>query len=165
MILIFTHSDVFNFHLVSINTHKSKLSSLLTHPRIFFISQKPLLTLWLKGRHAMLVVTLFFSVTSGVTYGTLCQASGHLVIYHECYEFERASFTLKFFFLPCTPSCFFKAFLRPAVQPEAHQGFMFIFGTKPRPTAIIAAHKRFIFGRFYLRATAGQSERISFTKY
>ena len=98
MILIFTHSDVFNFHLVSINTHKSKLSSLLTHPRIFFISQKPVLTLWLKGRHAMLVVTLFFSVTSGVTYGTLCQASGHLVIYHECYEFERASFTLKFFF-------------------------------------------------------------------
>ena len=98
MILIFTHSDVFNFYLVSINTHKSKLSSLLTHPRIFFISQKPLLTLWLKGRHAMLVVTLFFSVTSGVTYGTLCQASGHLVIYHECYEFERASFTLNFFF-------------------------------------------------------------------
>ena len=42
-----------------------------------------------------------------VTYRTTCHTSGHLVIYRECYGFERAFFTLRFF-LPCTPSCYFQ---------------------------------------------------------
>ena len=60
-------------------------------------------TPWLTERHAMLL--------------TECHASGHLVIYQECYGFERAFFTLSRFlpsaFLPFyllftyTPSCWF----------------------------------------------------------
>ena len=42
-----------------------------------------------------------------VTYRTTCHTSGHLVIYRECYGFERAFFTLRCF-LPCTPSCYFQ---------------------------------------------------------
>ena len=42
-----------------------------------------------------------------VIYRTTCHTSGHLVIYGECYGFERAFFTLKCF-LPCTPSCYFQ---------------------------------------------------------
>ena len=73
------------------------------------------------GHHAVPVVTLFFSLThvtcmalhytavirhsTSVTYGTLCHASGHLVIYRECYGFERAFFTLRSF-LPCTLPAF-----------------------------------------------------------
>ena len=44
-----------------------------------------------------------------VTYRTLCHASSHLVIYHDCYGFERALFTRKYF-LPYNPSCWFQGF-------------------------------------------------------
>ena len=98
----------------------------------------------LTGHHAAPVVTLFFSLThvtcmalhhtmvirysTSITYGTLCHANGHLVIYRECYGFERAFFTLRRF-LPCIPSCFFKAFLGQTVQPQSYQGFMLVFKT------------------------------------
>ena len=57
---------------------------------------------WLTERHAMLLVTVFYY--HHVIYRTPCHASGHLLIYHECYGFESAFFTLKCF-LPYTPSC------------------------------------------------------------
>ena len=44
-----------------------------------------------------------------ITYRTPCHASGHLVIYRECYGFERMIFTLRRF-LPYTPSCRFQGF-------------------------------------------------------
>ena len=116
--------------------HKSKLLSLLTHPYISYQIKTPFRrnSVLLTGHHTAPVVTLFFSLThvtcmalhhtlvircsTSVTYRTLCHASGDLVIYHECYGFERAFFTLKRL-LPCTPSCFFKASLGPAVQPQS----------------------------------------------
>ena len=45
---------------------------------------------WLTGRHAILFVTRYFPA----------------IIYHECYGFERALFTVRGF-LTCTPSCWF----------------------------------------------------------
>ena len=78
----------------------------------------------LTRHHATPVVTLFFSRThvtyvtshytviirysTSVTYGKSCRASGHLVIYRECYGFQRTFFTLRRFFTlhSFTPSCF-----------------------------------------------------------
>ena len=37
---------------------------------------------------------------------TPCHASGHLVICHECYGFERAFFTLRYFLPYTASSCF-----------------------------------------------------------
>ena len=54
----------------------------------------------------MPLVILFFYYHH-VTYRRPCHASGHLVIYCECYGFERAFFTLKRFLL-YTPSCWFQ---------------------------------------------------------
>ena len=117
-------------------TDESKLLSLLTHPYISYQIKTPFRrsSVLLTGHHAAPVVTLFFRVihvtcmalhhtvvirhSTSVTYGTLCHSSGHLVIYRECYGFQRAFFTLRHF-LPCTSSCFFKAFLGPAVQPQS----------------------------------------------
>ena len=72
------------------------------------------------------MVTLFFNPThvthvtthhtvairysASATCEALCHASGHLVIYRECYGYDRAFFTLRRFLL-CTPSYFLKAFL------------------------------------------------------
>ena len=69
-----------------------------------------------------LVVTLFFSLThvtcmalhhtvvirinNSVTYRTLCNASGHLVIYRECYGFGRAFFSLSVVFYVALLSVF-----------------------------------------------------------
>ena len=94
------------------------------------------------GHYAPSVFTLFFSLThvtcmtllhtvvikhiTSVTGGTLCHASGHLAIYHQCYEFKKLLFTLGRF-LPCTPSCVFKVSLKPIVQPQSQQGFILIF--------------------------------------
>ena len=96
--------------------HKSKQLALLTHPCIFLLhknsfSEKLCV---LTRNHAAPVVTLFSSLThvicmalhhtvvirysTSVSYRTLCNASGHLVIYRECYGFERSFFTLKHFF-------------------------------------------------------------------
>ena len=55
----------------------------------------------------MPLVTFFWCHLS--TYRTPCHASGHLVIYQECYGFERMIFTLRRF-LPYTPSCCFQGF-------------------------------------------------------
>ena len=65
-------------------------------------------TPWLMGHHATPLVTLVFYYYH-VTYRTLCHASGHLVIYRECYGFERVFFTLRCF-LPYTPFCWFWGF-------------------------------------------------------
>ena len=62
--------------------------------------------------------TVVIRCSTSVSYGTLCHASGHLVIYHECYGFQREFFTSRCF-LPCTPFCFFKASLGPSVQPQS----------------------------------------------
>ena len=58
-------------------------------------------TRWLTGHHAMPLVTLFFGITMSL--GNL------LVIYRNCYGFERGFFTLRHFLL-CTPSCCFQGF-------------------------------------------------------
>ena len=132
------------------NELKSKLLSLLTHPCIFDQMKSPFWrnSLLLTRYHALLLVALSFILThvtcmalhhtvvircnTSATYRTLYHASGHLVICCECYGFERAIFTLRRF-LPCTPSCFFKDFLGPTVQPQSQQGFMVIFETQPQP--------------------------------
>ena len=64
-------------------------------------------TLCLTRRHAVPLVTFFWC--HHVMYRTTCHASGHLVIYRECYGFERAFFTRRCF-LPYTPSCWFQSF-------------------------------------------------------
>ena len=43
--------------------------------------------------------TVVVRYSTSVTYRTLCHASGHLVIYRECYGFERAFFTPRRFLL------------------------------------------------------------------
>ena len=74
------------------------------------------------GYHAGLVVTFFFSLThltcmalhhtvvirlnTSVTYQTLCDTSGHLVIYRECYGFERAFFLFSVVFYVALLSVF-----------------------------------------------------------
>ena len=67
-----------------------------------------------------------------VTYRAPCHASGHLVIYRECYRLQRAFFTLRRFFN-------FHFFLlvsrlpwELAVQPQSYQVFMLMFKTQPR---------------------------------
>ena len=62
--------------------------------------------------------TVLIRCSTSVSYGTLCHASGHLVIYHECYGSQRALFSSRCF-LPCAPFCFFKASLGPPVQPQS----------------------------------------------
>ena len=47
----------------------------------------------------------FHPTLTSVTYGTSYHASGHPLIYRECYGFERTFFTLRCF-LFCTSSCF-----------------------------------------------------------
>ena len=97
--------------------------SLLTHPHIFYQTKTPFQrnSVLVTRHHAAPVVTLFFSLThvtyvtlhhtvvirynTSVTYRASCHVSGYLVIYSECYRFERAFFTLKCF-LPYTPSFF-----------------------------------------------------------
>ena len=92
-------------------------SYLWYHIRAFFYQLKTPFqrnSVLLTGHHATPVVTLFFglahvtcmalhhtvviSYSTSVTYRTLCHASGHLLIYCECYRFERAFFTLRRFF-------------------------------------------------------------------
>ena len=113
----------------------------------------------------MPLVTLFFNVTS-VTYVALCHASGHLLIYRECYGFERA-FLLSGVFLPCTPSCFLKGFPGDDNSTSKSAGFhddlqnivlarLFVWKT--------VIHKRFICGRFYLTTRAGQVRNIKFSR-
>ena len=66
-------------------------------------------------------------------YRTPYQASDHLVIYRECYGFERAFFLISgVFYLALLPAVS-EASLGPAVQPQSQQGFMLIFETQPRP--------------------------------
>ena len=92
----------------------------------------------------------------------LCYDSCHLVIYCECCGFERAVFTLRHFFF-CTTSCFFQGF------PGASSSTSELAGLHSDPwniapaelfVWITAIHKRFIYGRFYLRTRAGQSGNI-----
>ena len=89
------------------NSHKTKLLSSLTHPYIFLLDKNSFsekLCVLLTELHVTSVVTLIFSVTSGVTYRTPCHASGHLVIYRDCYGFERAFFTLMCLYLVLLPA-------------------------------------------------------------
>ena len=106
-----------------------------------------------------------------VTYGTLCYATGHKPLltqacYREWYRFQTAFFTLRRF-LPCNASCFCQCFPRASSLASKFPGlradlwniipaWLFIW--------ITAIHKRCICGGLYLRAGAGQSRRISFTK-
>ena len=130
--------------------HESKLLSLLTHPCIFYQIKTPFRrnSVLLTGHHATPVVTLFFSLThvtctalhhtvviscsTGVTYRTLRHASGHLVIYWECYIFERAlfysqvCFTLYSFLL-------FQGFPGASSSTSKLVGFMLIFKTLLSP--------------------------------
>ena len=100
-----------------INTHESKPLYLLLHLYISYQIKTPfkkklcvtLLTPCGTSGHLGFIVThvtcmalqhtVLIRYSTSVTYRTLCQASGHLVIYHECYGFERAFFTLRFFYL------------------------------------------------------------------
>ena len=113
-----------------------RTSSLLAHQYIFNQIKTPFWidSVFLARHYAMLVVTLFLSLThvtyvtlhhtvvikynSSVTYRTLCHVSGHLVIDCECYRFQRELLTLRRF-LPCIPSCFLKTSLELAVQPQS----------------------------------------------
>ena len=136
--------------------------SQLTHPYIFYQTKTPFwrTSVLLTGHHAESVVTLLFSLThvtcvllyntvvtryrTSVTYGTLCHASSHLVTW-----FERVFFTLMRF-LPCfsgsdgssSKLAGFHADLKNIVPAR-----LFV--------CIATIHKRFICGRFYLRAKAG----------
>ena len=122
------------------------------------------------GHHATSVVTLFFSLThvtcvalnqtavirnsTSVTYWTLCHNREQLVIYCECYGFKRAFFTLRrFFYLALFPD-----FSRP---PWDRQFNLKVKTASRWSVWITAIHKRFICGRFYLRASAGQSGNIN----
>ena len=123
----------------------------------------------LTRRHATPVVTLFLSpihvtyVTShhtavirystSILYATSCRTSGHLVIYLECYEFDRAFFTLRRFFTLYS-LLLFKAFPGAGSSTSKLAGFH----ADLRSTAlarlyvsITTIRKRFICGRFYLR--------------
>ena len=123
------------------------------------------------------MVTLFFSLThvtyvtlhhtvvirhsTSISYGTLYRASGHLVIYSDCYGFKRVFFT-PWRFLPCTPSCFSRI-------PWPWQLISKLTGLhadlrKIAPPHLIVwtttIHKIFICGRFYLRVKAGWPRNI-----
>lgn len=95
----------------------------------------------------------------------LCHASGHLVIYHECYGFEGAFLTLRHF-LPCNLSCFFfQGFPGAGSSTAKLAGFhnnlrniapaqLFVWGT--------AIHKIVSCHTFYLRARTGQTQTLIF---
>ena len=53
------------------------------------------LSVLLEGRHATPLVTRPCFLFTSITYETTDHAIGHEMIYHECYGFERAFFTLK----------------------------------------------------------------------
>ena len=74
-----------------------------------------------------------------VTYRTTCHTSGHLVIYRECYGFERAFFTLRCF-LPCTPSCYFQD-LSGAGSLTLRLAGLLIFETYPRPSYLFQSQQ------------------------
>ena len=125
----------------------------------------------LMGGHTMPVVTLFFSLihvmcmtlhhtvvtrysTRGITYWTPCYVSGFLVIYHKCYGFERAFFTLRGF-LPCTPSWFFQGFPGTSTSLSRLAGLQTDLQNKALAWLfawLTEIHKRFVHGRFYLCA-------------
>ena len=126
----------------------------------------------LLGHHVETVVTLIFSLThvtcialhqtvvirysTTVAYGTLCHASGHLVIYRQCYRFERAFFTLRPF-LPCTPSSFFKAYLGYRSTSKLAGIHADLQNIAPVALFVCTAsiYKRLICGSFFLRVRAG----------
>ena len=140
----------------------------------FFITQKPLfgeILCYLRDVMPRQWSPCFFSLThvtcmglhhtavirysTSVTSGRLCHASGQLAIYRECYGFERAFLTFRSF-LPYTSSCFFQGFPRADSLTGLHADLRNIAPDRLF-VWITAIHKRFICGRFYLRAMAGQS--------
>ena len=77
------------------------------------------------------LITYFSLCSTCVIYGTPCHIIGNQPLptqpcYRKYYVSEGVFFTLRYF-LPCTPSCFFKSSLGPAVQPESQQSFKLIF--------------------------------------
>ena len=110
----------------------------------------------------MALHTVVIRYSTSVTWGMLRYASGHLVIYHECYRFERALFTLRGV-LPCIPSCFFQGFPGASISTSKSAGLhanIWNIALARLFVWITAIHNRFICGRFYLRAMAGQSQNI-----
>ena len=90
---------------------KKKLSWNCPDNLIYNTTEK-LLSEKIRGlRDAMPRLWLLCFLHHRVTYRVPCHPSGHLVIYCECYRFERAFFTLRRFLL-YTPSCWFNASLR-----------------------------------------------------
>ena len=129
--------------------------------------------------HAAPVVTLFFSLThvswialhhtvvirysTSVTYWVLCHASVHLMIYRECYRFERAFFPLRRFFtlhsfLPFQG--FPGAGSSTSKLPGVHTDLQNIAPARLFAW-ITAIHKSFTCARFYLKATNGQTRNIN----
>ena len=109
--------------------------------------------------HATPVVILFFNpthvtyVTSHhtvvtryviiVTYGTSCHTIGHLMMYCECYEFERAFFILRHFLL-YTSSCFLRLLWGWQLNLKLARLHADLRNIAPAPL-----HKRVSHGRFY----------------
>ena len=106
--------------------------------------------------------TVVIRYITSITYGTLCHASGHLMIYRKCYGFGRPFYSQVF--LSCIPSCFFQGF------PEAGSSTSKLAGLHPdlRNTVpvrlfvwITTIHKSFLCARFYLRVTAAWPRNIN----
>ena len=127
----------------------------------------------LTRHHAAPVVNLFFSLThvtfmtlqhkvfirysTSVTYETLCHSSGHLVIYRECYRFERTFFYSQTYFT-------LHPFLLSQSLPEAGSSTSKLAELHAdlrniAPVRLCAwittIHKWFICGRFCLTVRAG----------
>ena len=87
-----------------------------------------------------------------------CHASGHLVIYCECYGFERVFFTLRCL-LPYTPSCWFQGFPgRRQCNLKVSRFSCWSSKYSPGPTICLNHNnpqKRFS-SWFYLRLMAGR---------
>ena len=89
--------------LITSNTMLLKRARPQPKPTMHFFRQKLLSE---KLRDLRDAIGHFVFRCHHVTYRTPCHASDHLVIYGECYEFERACFTLRHFLI-YTPSCWF----------------------------------------------------------
>ena len=103
--------------------------------------------------------TVVIRYSASVTYKTQCHANGQLVIYRECYGFERVLFTLWRFLIP---SCFFKSSLGGAGSSTSKLAGSRDM-TRARPDYLFESHqsKRFLWGRFFIRARAGQSQSVN----
>ena len=92
-----------------------------------------------------------------VTYRMPCHASGHLVIYRECYGFQKGFFNLRRS-LPYTSSCWLLRFPgSPQFNIKVSRASWWSSKHSPNPTIRLNHNnpQKSYGGRFYLRVTAG----------